>query len=129
MPEGIDTIMKQYASITAIASSGILDNRSINGLLSSLLTIDRMLSDYYDPPYRDLRAKVAGDFQIIHEIQDNGKYLKDAYTAALAWIGAISGLMGRKGWLAPSSTIISEDYVGGETPEFLGGSPREDTDE
>jgi len=113
MPDGLGQLLEQARTITAIASSGIIDNSTINRLHASLLVLDAMLGDYYDPPYREARAAVVAEYSMVDNIADNGTYLNAAYAASLKWIKAIHDLMSRKGWMAPISTIIKEDEVSG----------------
>ena len=110
--EGVIVILNQFTTVTRMASSGVIDMLHLNSLTGHLLTLDRMLEDFYDPPYREKRAAIQADAAIIYKIPDTGQYLQQLYSLCQRWIGAVSALLARKRWIADPGLIPTEDSVG-----------------
>lgn len=109
--DGMEIIIDKYRQITLMSATGVIDNHSIGGLVASLLTLDRMLEDFYDPVYMKARAAIRADADLIYRIVDTGTYLREMYALSLRWIGALSSLMSRKNILEESSVQQAEDWV------------------
>lgn len=103
--------LEQYRRCVALASRGILDMVHINELYASLLTLDKMLEDAFDPPYRERRAAIISNAEEIYHIRDTLKYLQDSYALCQKWIGAVGELLSRRNMFGGTAMVPAEDFV------------------
>lgn len=117
MPDFSDEIRDQFRHVRTIASRGAWNIMGINELLGSLYVLHKMLSDYYDPPYRQVRSTVMIRYDSIYSNPNPEEYINGALSIALYWLGGISALLGRKGFISGEKVTVTEDFVG-EKPGF-----------
>lgn len=117
MPDISDEIREQFKHVRMLANLGIKNSAVLHDFQSGLLTLHQMLSDYYDPPYRQVVSEVKVYSDRVYLYDDESRYLDVAHSISLYWFRAISALLGRKGMITGNRTVVSEDYVG-EHPEF-----------
>jgi hypothetical protein len=103
--------LEQYRRCVALASRGILDMVHINELYASMLTLDKMLEDAFDPPYRERRASIISNAEEIYQIRDTSKYLQASYALCQKWIGAVGELLSRRNMFGGTAMVPAEDFV------------------
>ena len=117
MPDFTDEIRDQFRHVRMIASRGAWNVLGVNELLNSLFTLHKLLTDYYDPPYRQVKSEVGIRYAAIYTNPNDDEFITGALGIAMYWLGGISALLGRKGFISGDRTTVTEDVVG-EHPEM-----------
>ena len=133
MPDFTDEIRDQFRHVRMIASRGAWNVLGINELLNSLFALHKLLTDYYDPPYRQVKSEVGIRYAAIYSSPNDDEFITGALGIAMYWLGGISALLGRKGFMSGDRTLVTEDVVAErpevENPNFADDDPPPDTAE
>jgi hypothetical protein len=133
MPDFTDEIRDQFRHVRMIASRGAWNVLGINELLNSLFALHKLLTDYYDPPYRQVKSEVGIRYAAIYSSPNDDEFITGALGIAMYWLGGISALLGRKGFMSGDRTLVTEDVVAErpevENPNFADDDPQPGTAE
>jgi hypothetical protein len=113
--EGLIIYLNQFTTIIRLSSTTDMDMVHIDRLTKHIMTLDSMLKPFYDPEYREARARLVAQDEIIKRTSDNAQFFNLRYALCLSWIGAISALMRNKNWIGDPGVVATEDVVDQDT--------------
>lgn len=106
--------LRRFYKVAGIASEGRMSMGHLNYLVRSIQTVHDMFSEMYDVPYISKVAELSSDDRKIVAMRDDESYLVARYVFAQKWIAALSGLLNRKGMVAPPKVIMQNEEIGPE---------------
>ena len=133
MAEFMDELHEQFKLIRTLSNSAPWNTHGVNSLLRALVTFDKLMADYYDPPYRQIRSEVSIRYGQIYANTPDEEFISAGYSIALYWIKGLSALLGRKGFISGEKTAVVDDNVGAnpafENPNFAQDDDSPDQDQ
>lgn len=106
--------LRRFYKVAGLSSNGRVSRVHVNYLLRSIQTIHDMLGELYDTPYFKMVAELVSDDRKIMAMRDEEQYLEARYNFCQKWLAALSGLLNRKGLVAPPKVVRQNETIGPE---------------